>query len=73
MQQQVHVPVLANAERPMHCRAEMRGYRFSIALQQRVHVRKKIKVYAGRHGVWEALDRPMASRPLKGFTLGGHG
>ena len=36
---------------------------------------KKRKVYAGRRGLWEALDRPMASRPLEGvkFQRGGGG
>lgn len=32
-------------------------------LQER---KEKRKVYAGRHGLWEVLDRPMASWPLKG-------
>ena len=43
-----------------------------------VHVlllQQKRKVYAGRRGLWEALDRPMASRPLEGVQVeeGGRG
>ena len=34
---------------------------------------KKSKVYAGRRGSWEALDRPMASRPLEGVQFQGRG
>ena len=33
---------------------------------------KKRKVYAGRRGLWEALHRPIAYRPLKGLR-GGEG
>ena len=33
--------------------------------------RKERKVLAGRHGLWEALDRPMA--PQKGGRWGGGG
>ena len=29
--------------------------------------KKNGKVYANGHGLWEALDRPMASCPLKGM------
>ena len=32
--------------------------------------RRKRKVYAGRGGLWEALDRPMTSWPLKEVELG---
>ena len=32
--------------------------------------RKKRKVYAGRRGGWEALDRPTASQPLTGVVFG---
>lgn len=34
---------------------------------------KKRKVYAGRHGLWEVLDRPMASRPVTGGLVRGNG
>ena len=33
--------------------------------------RKQRKLYAGRRELWEALDRPMASWPIKGVELGG--
>ena len=32
---------------------------------------KKRKVYAGRQELWEALDRPRASRPIKGIYFCG--
>ena len=35
--------------------------------------RKKRKDYAGGDGLQEALDRPMASRPLKGVWGEGEG
>ena len=43
----------------MHIMRLMKDY---VAQQQE----KKRKVYANKHGLWEALDRPMASRPLEG-------
>ena len=35
-------------------------------------IRCERKVYAGRPGLWEALDRPLASQPLEGvwFLVG---
>ena len=54
------------------CAAGMHIMRFMkdcVAQQQE----KKRKVYASKCGSWEALDRPMASRPLKGVQLGEKG
>ena len=41
------------------------------SMAQIVLLRQKRKVSAGGRGLWEALDRPMASRPLKGVSGGG--
>ena len=35
------------------------------------HARKKRKVDAGRHGLWETLDRPMVSRHLTCYKVMG--